>query len=75
MTVQKEKIWNYSRIIDDLERHKLVTIFPSTMILATDPRKFILKNSKEEYEVDCLGTTLCEDITEMVLSLWKTVSN
>jgi hypothetical protein len=66
-----EFIIDYSKIITELENIGKIATFPSTNVLDTDERKFSFIGEKEQYEVDCLGTTLCNRLTHRVLNLWN----
>ena len=67
---------DYYHMVCDLESMGLAIIKESTNNMATILKKFKLTNAKNEelnhfWEVDCLGTSLCEDITKMVVDEWK----
>lgn len=55
---------DYSSMIDFLAAKNLVTTSTSTNVLALDDKCFTL--DKETYDVDCLGTSLCLDISKLV---------
>jgi len=65
--------FDYSKTIDELEKAGRVKTVVSKNYLANDPRKFSFVNDQQncgEYEVDCLGTKLCQDITDLVVEAW-----
>lgn len=67
-----EKNIDYAQTVTDLGNLGCVTIVPSTNYLASDDRKFsFVDDPLVEYEVDCLGTSLCQDITDRVIDSWK----
>lgn len=67
-----EKNIDYAQTITDLEKIGCITIIPSTNYLASDDRKFsFVDDPLVAYEVDCLGTSLCQDITDRVVDAWK----
>lgn len=66
--------YDYPKMIDDLEKNKIVQTKPSNGYLVNDSRKFWFPG-EEEYEVDCLGTKLCVEITEKVKSSWLSIRN
>lgn len=64
---------DYSNIITQLEKIGIVEVKPSICILRTDERKFKIKNDddyKDFYEVDCLGTSHKQDLTEKIKNLF-----
>ena len=60
---------DYSKTITQLEKAGLVQTKLSTLMMATDGRKFVYKG--EEWEVDCLGTSLCQEVTDEIVALWR----
>lgn len=67
---------DWSRTIDDLVEHGIVATLPSESFMCTDPRRFSFRddNSATWWEVDCLGTGMCADITEKVVDEWSRVA-
>ncbi len=61
---------DYAGMITDLEQKGVVECMPSEYALTTDGRCFKFPGSDEPIEVDCLGTKLCQDITNKVEALW-----
>lgn len=61
---------SWSKTIDDLAAKLLVQVEPSQSFMCTDQRRFRFGNDEEWWEVDCLGTGMCPDITERVKDLW-----
>jgi hypothetical protein len=71
---------DYSKIVDDLEHYKIIYTQPTTSYIARDKRKFGFlppySNQSEPvyseiWEVDCIGTTLWNHLTEIMIQLWK----
>lgn len=62
---------DYGKIITDLEKKKFLIVYKSQNILASDKRKFIMRDDPDEYEVDCLGTKMHSELTSKVLNLWS----
>jgi hypothetical protein len=60
---------DFSQIITDLSIVADVSIEKSMSLICLDERTFTLDGGT--YQVDCLGTNLCEDITRKVLKMWK----
>ena len=60
---------DYPGMITDLEKHGVITTTESKSFICTDPRTFHYKS--QSYEVDCLGTSLCQDISDMIVSEWN----
>lgn len=82
------KLKDYSQMITDLEEASFVITKPSKLFLATDPRIFkfqkklsitedpdqiVQEDLTQEWNVDCLGTNLCMDITDVVERIWMTL--
>ena len=63
--------YDYPAMITALYESGKILIRQSTNILASDPRKFSFDDDRE-YEVDCLGLTSFEDLSQKVRELWKT---
>lgn len=68
-TEQIQKYIDYSTMISMLEEKKLVSTIPSKYVLANDERRFILDG--EEYEVDCLGSSMFTRLTNYIENLWN----
>lgn len=67
-----EKSIDYTQTISDLERLGCVKTMPTTNYLANDERKFsFVDDPLVEYEVDCLGTSLCQELSDRVVDAWK----
>lgn len=67
-----ERDFDYPRMIADLETAKRVITMRTNNYLATDDRKFSFIDDVEKvYEVDCLGTMLCQDIADLVINEWN----
>ena len=67
---------DYPGMIDDLEKIGKVKTKIGTNYMAVDPRRFwfLDEGSTYEgstYEVDCLGTKLCSDLTKKVEDEWR----
>ena len=63
---------NFSAAIDQLEKAGIVGTEKGEFILANDDRKFwYLKTPDEKYQVDCLGTVFCADITDELYEVWS----
>lgn len=67
--IKEKTIKDYSKMITELEEKGVVKITKNESFLATDPRSFIFDG--KEYPVDCLGTSLCMDITEIIYNEWS----
>jgi hypothetical protein len=70
---------DWSRTIDVLVEHNVVTTSPSESFMCTDPRRFSFRDGSDDHsnqwwEVDCLGTGMCADITEKVVDEWSRVA-
>ena len=63
------KIPNYEAIVFNLETKGLVKTTPTTGYMAFSAYKFCFVDEEVFYDVDCLGTSLCSDITEKVKAL------
>jgi hypothetical protein len=72
--VKTKKVIDYAKIITDLSGKGIVGIRPSNNVMAVDERKFYFLNDEDhfDYDVDCLGTKACQDITLKVTELWLT---
>jgi hypothetical protein len=69
-------VWmpDFEHILDTLEKREVIEVRPSNNIMAIIPKKFriiIPSEEKEEYDFDCLGTSLCKNITNEILKLWR----
>ena len=74
-------------MITDLEKSGFVITSQSVSFLAEDPRTFkFIKNlgdtfdpdrvvDGQEWQVDCLGTKLCMDITLVVENIWGSIAH
>jgi hypothetical protein len=69
--VETRRILDYSKMIDDLERIGKIKTKPSKGYMSIDPRKFWFMGDSQEYEVDCLGTSLCGYISDRVVDEWS----
>jgi hypothetical protein len=67
--VEDTTFTDYSKTVSILEEKKKLKTRSSTYVLASDQRQFSIDGDRW-YEVDCLGTSLCKDITQEVLDLF-----
>lgn len=67
-----EQFYDFPAIVTELEKAGVVKCSPSESYLADDPRVFHYRG--EEYQVDCLGGSLCQDITDEVVAEFKRLS-
>jgi len=80
-TIAETAKYNFSRIISDLEKDGLVTTRQGGSILSDDVRFFTIlrtsteqsrsEQSRSEYGIGCLGTRVCEDITNEIVEMWS----
>jgi len=68
-----EGYFDYTKMINDLEMLGKVKTAPSNNWLATDPREFWFVDDSDLYSVDCLGTNLCQHISEKVRKEWLSI--
>lgn len=66
-----KKIKDFPRMISDLEARSIVKIEKTNSAMAVDERKFYFSGENTKYDVDCLGTTLCRDISDRVIDEWR----
>ncbi len=59
---------DYPGMIDFLEKKKVIETTPSENIMCVDLRRFTLH--KQSYEVDCLGTDLCRQLSDELRQLY-----
>ena len=67
--VRKTKYVNYPEMITQLEKSGIVSTCETESIMATDLRKFTWNG--ESYDVDCLGTKHCINLTNDIEEEWK----
>jgi|WetSurMetagenome_2_1015567.scaffolds.fasta_scaffold459088_2 hypothetical protein len=68
--VEVSEVVNYPVMITDLENLKLIETRPTSSVMAWDDRKFRFIGEDVFYDVDCLGTRLCSDISERIKNIW-----
>jgi len=71
--VERFEYEDYPGMITDLERKGVVTTFTTESVMATDPRRFRYKDG--EYDVDCLGTALCRQISHDIEEEWRRIDS
>lgn len=75
--LKTEKVEDWSQTISDLWTEGFVETKESSSGMAVDKRKFWFRTEGPEsaVDVDCLGTSLCSDISERVSALWESIQN
>lgn len=69
--IQTSSHIDYPGTITWLQKKKVIQTRPSTQFLSTDGRQFLIMG--EWLEVDILGTTMAWEVTQKVVSLYKTL--
>ena len=73
-----ETVTDWSQTITDLWNKGIVETTETKSALAIDKRKFWFRvggaDASEAIDVDCLGTTMCTEISEKVLDAWNKVN-
>ncbi|MDB4769453.1 hypothetical protein OAG24_00660 [bacterium] len=81
--VKIKPVLDHKKTLEDLEIAGLISIRPSTNMLARDQRRFEFTSKcigivpgisdylGNEYEADCLRSSLCTGLTNVVICLWK----
>jgi hypothetical protein len=62
---------DWSQTITDLDTLGFVKTKSSMSFMAVDPRKYWIDDEEMAIDVDCLGTTLFLDESDVILNMWK----